>query len=241
MQSPPSPLGPFPRSAATGGSEHHILWPAPRKTGAVPQGKQAQGVGSPGWPQPPSQGLPTSWLGTMLGCWYPLGLPWERLMTLLSGWQRDQEERGKCPGEKISRNRKLVTALRGKAENSVVSPCPPQPATKKPSPKRKPFLNIGDFPPTSPCSSPMGPPRTLAPHTCCSQPHLFGGPVGAAPHSWALQISTRTEAISRWSFIRKHMTRAVGNHSSASTDYSLPRKRRFLSCRNSIMRSKKKR
>lgn len=36
------------------------------------------------------------------------------------------------------------------------------------------------------------------------------------------------------------MTRAVGNHSSASADYSLLRKRRFLSCRNSIMRSKKK-
>lgn len=36
------------------------------------------------------------------------------------------------------------------------------------------------------------------------------------------------------------MTRAVGNHSSSSTDYSLLRKRRFLSCRNSIMRPEKK-
>lgn len=36
------------------------------------------------------------------------------------------------------------------------------------------------------------------------------------------------------------MTRAVGNHSSASADYSLLRKMRFLSCRNSIMKKKKK-
>lgn len=36
------------------------------------------------------------------------------------------------------------------------------------------------------------------------------------------------------------MTRAVGNHSSASADYSLLRKMRFLSCRNSIMKKEKK-
>lgn len=53
-------------------------------------------------------------------------------------------------------------------------------------------------------------------------------------------MGARAKAISRWSFIRKHMTRAVGNHSSASADYSLLRKMRFLSCRNSIMKKKKK-
>lgn len=42
MRSPPSPLGPFPASASTGGNKHHILWPAPRKTGALPGGKEVR-------------------------------------------------------------------------------------------------------------------------------------------------------------------------------------------------------
>lgn len=70
MQSPPSPSGPFPGSAASGRSEYHILLPWPRKTGAQSGWRQAGGAGRqhfcPGWPQHPQQGLPPSWPGAML-------------------------------------------------------------------------------------------------------------------------------------------------------------------------------
>lgn len=212
MQSPPSPSGPFPGSSATGGSEHHILWPVPRKTGALPRGKQAQGAGRqprcPGWPRPPHQGLPTSWWGAMLGCWYPSGLPWEQDVTLLFGWQRDKVERGKCPGEKMSKSRKLVWALRAKSENSVVSPAhvsprPPQPAATKDSPKQSPSLTEG-------ASFPCHPAAAMWAHThpctlgwvvpappfwgACGGCSLLLGPLNRHPHQGNFSVEFHKEA-----------------------------------------------
>lgn len=41
---------------------------------------------------------------------------------------------------------------------------------------------------------------------------------------------TKAKCIALWSFIRKHMMRAVGSHSSAGADYSLLSKMSSLFC-----------
>lgn len=84
------------------------------------------------------------------------GAPWDAFRNGLFAWQREQVKRGKCPGEKMSRSRKLVCVLKGKAENSGISPlhlspCPPWPAAPT-----KPFLNRGGSLSVPPCGSPVG-------------------------------------------------------------------------------------
>lgn len=128
---------------------------------------------------PPAKGCPPPGGGQALAAGTPGGSRGKGGMALLLGWQRDEVERGKC--------RKLLWALRAKAENSAVSPAhlsprPPRPAAAKNSPEQSPsLLREGASLPCHPAAAPVGPHAPLHPGLGGPSPAISGGWRGLLP------------------------------------------------------------